>query len=105
MTCATAPPCGSRGLHHYLDPAPLSLTEPHDAQPAARDVAQEDGGPDVGGAQAARRLEQGAETERHHDLRHDRDVQRRAGVARALESPGVRESHGDEEPRDTEEAE
>src|SRR5438034_344565 len=48
--------------------APPSLTEPQHAQRTARDVPQQDGRPDVGGAQPARRLEQDAEPERHHDL-------------------------------------
>src|SRR2546425_3991919 len=68
-------------------------------------VTQQDRHPDVGGPQAARRLEQGADPEWHDDLGHDRDVQRRARVARALEPPRVGEGDGDEKPRNTEEAE
>src|SRR2546430_7098315 len=39
------------------------------------------------------------------DLGQDRDVERRAGVARALQSPRVRERYGHEQPRHAEERE
>src|SRR2546426_787375 len=67
----------ARRLQRHLDAAPPSLAEPRDAQCAARYVTQQDRHPDVGGPQAARRLEQGADPEWHDDLGHDRDVQRR----------------------------
>src|SRR5207245_814965 len=95
----------ARRLQRHLDAAPPSLAEPRDAQCAARYVTQQDRHPDVGGPQAARRLEQGADPEWHDDLGHDRDVQRRARVARALEPPRVGEGDCDEQPRNTEEAE
>ena len=50
-------------------------------------------------------MKQGAEPQRHDDLGGYGDVERRAGVARALEPTGVRQSDGDEQPRHTEKTE
>src|SRR5690606_35365262 len=83
-------------VHHDLPP--LALPEPRDAEARTREVAEHDGEPDVGGLQAAGLLEQEAQAERHDDLRDDRDVERAARVAAALEPARVRERDGDEEP-------
>src|SRR5256886_5841223 len=91
----------ARRLHLHPDAAPPSLTEPRHAQRAAGDVAQQDGRPNVGGTQALGRLEQGAEAQREDDPGHDRDAERRARVARALQSPRVGERDGDEQPPPT----
>src|SRR5690606_20014614 len=83
-------------VHHDLPP--LALPEPRHAQRAAREVAEDDGEPDVAGLEAARLLEGEAQAERHDDLRDDRDVERAACVARALEPARVGERDRDEEP-------
>src|SRR2546426_541275 len=94
-----------RRLYLNPDAAPLSLAEPQDAQRAARHMAEQDRRPNVGWMQLPRRLDQRAQAEWDDDLGHDRDVERRPGVAGALESPRVRECDRDEQPRYTEEAE
>src|SRR2546427_460792 len=68
-------------------------------------MAEQDRRPDVGWMQLPCRLDQRAQAEWDDDLGHDRDVERRPGVAGALESPRVRECDRDEQPRHTEEAE
>ena len=50
------------------------------------------------GLQAAHRLEQRAQPERDDDLRHDRDVERTARVAGALQCAREAERDGDEQP-------
>src|SRR5439155_19556647 len=108
LTAARAAAGGGLGVcgrHLHADAAPLPLTEPHNAQRTARHMAQQDGRPDIGGAQAARRLEERAQAERHDGLGDDRDEERRAGVARTLESPGEGNRAVDEQPGHAEEAE
>src|SRR5688572_4692785 len=72
-----------RDIHR--DAPPLLLTEPREAEDRAGGVADDDGGPDVLGFEAGRRLEEGAQAERNDHLRDDRDVQRAARVARSLQ--------------------
>ena len=49
-------------------------------------------------------LDDEADAERHDDLRDDRDVERALRVAGALQSAGVGERDGDEQPRNAEHA-
>src|SRR5688500_14146324 len=87
----------ARGLDINLDVPPLLLAESGDAEDTPGEVADEDGRPDVGRAEPARRLQDGADAERDNDLRDDRDIERTARVTRALQAAGVAEGDGDEQ--------
>src|SRR5512132_584788 len=94
-----------RGLDVDGDLPPLALAEPGDGEGRARQVSEHDRRPDVGRVEAAGRLENGADSDRHDDLRDDRDVERAARVTGALEATGVGEGDGDEESRHAQEPE
>ena len=86
-------------LHSTLMVLPATLLEAPDRQGAAGRVAEHDRGPDAGRRQVPRRLQGEAQAQRDGDLRHERDVERAARVAGALQPAGVRQRHRDEEPR------
>src|SRR5262245_57480675 len=65
-------------------------------------MAAEDGDPDVDRLQVTRALDDEADTERHDDLRHDRDVERATGVARTLKTAGISQGRRDENTGDAE---
>ena len=65
-------------------------------------MADEDGGPDAGRVQGSPVLQSKADTERQHDLRHERDVERAARVAGPLQAACVSERDGDEQARHAE---
>ena len=58
-------------------------------------MPREDGEPDVDRIESARLLNHEADSERDDHLRDDRDVERAARVARALQPAGVSKSDGD----------
>src|SRR5262245_39277691 len=81
------------------DRTPLALAEAQETQRRARDVTDEDRGPDVEGIETGHRLEDRTEPERHDHLRDDRDPQRASRVAGALQAACIGERNGDEQTR------
>src|SRR5262245_24325735 len=82
-------------FHCYVPPFPLS--EPHDAEGGAGEMAEDDGEPDVAGGERPDHLDQGAHADGDRDLRGQGDIERAACVAGALQAAGVDERDGDEE--------
>src|SRR5262249_31510194 len=80
----------------HLDRAPTSLAKTSHRQRASREVPKDDRHPDPGRLQLSGGLRVETQAERNRDLCDERDVERTARIARALQAAGVGQRHGDE---------
>src|SRR3954463_9680371 len=82
----------------HPDGAPLTLIEPRHAQGAAGGVTDENRYPDIDRVEPARPPDEEADAQWDQNLRHDRYVERTLGVSGPLESAGIGQRSGDQQP-------